>query len=97
MAYELEPVLSNVKSYYHKAVVINEVIGHPQLLSFKKKIIELDTYSRKIVWVNTDPNVYTETTMRHVRDFLHQNNMRPLTKKDMLELASVFVNAPLVY
>ena len=81
----LQPVYDARKSFYKKAHV--KTTGNIKTLySYKTPILDFDMrYNEitKIYW-----NGYSATTMRHINEFLQQNNYNKLNKKtweDMVE------------
>lgn len=81
---ELKPKLYNQKSYYSKARVVDG--GHfKTLYSYGIKMVEL--YKNNIISLNSNPENYTNTTLKHVKDFLYQTlGIKGLTKKDILKM-----------
>ena len=81
---QLQPVLNKQKSFYNKAKVEN--IGKEKnLLSYGTLIVSI--YNNKITYLNKNPEVYTQTTLKHLKDFLYQElNIKNLTKKDILKM-----------
>ena len=41
---------------------------------------------RRIIWITENDKDLTQTTLKHIREFLMQNSMYPLTKSDLIEL-----------
>lgn len=76
---QLQPILTNQKSYYNKAKIEN--IGKQKnLLSYGTLIASV--YGNKLTYLNKNPEVYTKTTLKHLKDFLYQKlNIKDLTKK----------------
>lgn len=81
---ELKPKLYKQKSYYSKARVIDG--GHfKTLYSYGIKMVEL--YKNDIVSLNSSPENYTQTTLKHVKDFLYQTlGLTNLTKGELLKM-----------
>ena len=73
---DLEPVYSNVKSFYGKARIIreNEVI---KLLSYNTVIAEIKDNK---VHIN---GFYSQTSTRHLREFLQQYGFKIGTKAQL--------------
>ena len=84
--YNLSPVYYNQKSYYSKAKVKSIDSNKEILISYNKKIL---FYNGENVFLY--PNLcynkhLTNTTMKHIRDFLYQKGYKTLIKnpKDVL-------------
>lgn len=79
MQTELKPVLDSRKSFYKKANVIteNDTIT---LISYSTKVAEIKDGKAKIF------GTYSVTTLRHIKDFLHQNGFKIGTKKELMEM-----------
>ena len=81
---ELKPQLYNQKSYYNKAL-IQEINGGLNLYSYGTEMVNIR--KGKLVNLNSNPENYTKTTLKHVKDFLYQTlGLTGLTKKDILEM-----------
>lgn len=81
----LEPVFSEQKSFYKKAYVKLEPMTMTYTLeSYMTPVIKLK--NRRIIWITENDNHLTQTTLKHIREFLMQNSMYPLTKSDLIEL-----------
>lgn len=81
---QLQPILSNQKSFYNKAIVEN--LGEEKnLLSYGTLIARI--HNNKITYLNKNLELYTQTTLKHLKDFLYQEmNLNGLTKKDILKM-----------
>lgn len=78
---ELTPVLANQKSFYNKAM-IEHVEKELNLLSYGTLIASV--YDNELTYLNKNDEVYTQTTVKHLKDFLYQElNLYGLTKKDI--------------
>lgn len=79
----LEPEFSGRKSFYGKARVNDDESGNKVLRSY-------DTDIMKIVDGNIEmlcgEDALTQTTLRHIREFLQQNGIEPLTRKQLVDL-----------
>lgn len=82
MRYELVPRYDKAQSFYGKAHVEEKKNGDLVLYSYDTKILTI-TKSRKL---KKHYNDYTQTTMRHINDFLLQNDFKKLSKKEWLEI-----------
>lgn len=79
----LLPILNNQKSYYQKAKIetFNQV---KNLYSYDTLMVGIE--NNKIIYLNNDENCYSQTTLKHVKDFLYQYlDLEGLTKKDILQ------------
>ena len=92
MIVQLNPKLYDQISYYNKAKLDMEE-EKMTLISYSTKILEVDTSTHQIKWL-CDKYALSNTTLRHIRDFLYQYKlMRNLTKKEiirMMEESNVF-------
>ena len=81
---KLQPILTNQKSFYNKAI-INTTKDTKDLISYKTKMATIK--NGKLIYLNKNKNNYTQTTLKHLKDFLYQEiNMKDLTKKDILKM-----------
>ncbi len=80
----LEPEFSGRKSFYGKAHVTDGDDGSKVLRSYDTDIMKIDSDGNITMLCNTD--ALTQTTLRHIREFLLQNNMEPLTKRQLFDL-----------
>ena len=81
--YELLPQFDSKKSFYGKARV-EEENNISTLYSYDSKIIELDRTTNKLKRVYMAG--FSKTTLRHVKEFLRQNDFDVNTLKDVLAL-----------
>lgn len=76
--YNLEPKHQSQKSFYGKARV--RVNGtHHTLTSYNTEVAEYDASTGKM----TVHDWYSNTTMRHVNEFLIQHGFKSLSKKEV--------------
>lgn len=81
---ELQPKLYNQKSYYGKAL-IGQSRDAVHLYSYNTNMVTI--YNGKVVHMNPVSLDYTQTTLKHVKDFLYQYlGLTGLTKKDILQM-----------
>lgn len=83
--YELEPQFDTRKSFYHKAKVYNDDIGNLILTSYDVIVAKI---TDGIVTESGEPEVvvngwYSQTTARHINEFLRQHGFKAMTKKEM--------------
>lgn len=78
MMTELTPVFDSRKSFYKKAYVLTED-NKTILISYSTRVAEIEDGKAKIF------GTYSPTTLRHIKDFLYQNNFEVGTKKQLLE------------
>src|SRR5574344_1258063 len=79
----LIPILNDQKSYYKKAKIetFNQV---KNLYSYDTLMVGID--NGEIIYLNDDESCYTQTTLKHVKDFLYQYlDYENITKKDILQ------------
>lgn len=75
---ELEPIFDSRKSFYKKAYTLTEN-NKITLLSYNTKVEEIKNDKAKIF------DTYSPTTLRHIKEFLHQNGFKIGTKKELME------------
>ncbi len=81
---ELQPILSNQKSFYKKANV-KQTNDTKTLISYSAKIATIK--NDKLIYLNKNTNVYTQTTLKHLKDFLYQTlGMVDLKKRDIISM-----------
>ena len=78
--YYLKPEFDNAKSFYNKAVVGVDDNGNKQLFSYNTLVCELDGLNS----VAKVYNVQSQTTIRHIKEFLKQNGFVADTKKQII-------------
>lgn len=81
---ELKPCLYSQKSYYNKAKIehVGDVLN---LYSYDTEMISVQ--DDEIFYINENLENYTQTTLKHVKDFLYQTlGLQGLTKKDIIKL-----------
>lgn len=76
--YKLESIYSTQKSFYGKAIVDVLDNGHKILTSYNTDVCELDE-NNNIVEIG----YYSQTTARHINEFLQQNGLNKMTKKEI--------------
>lgn len=81
---ELLPIKTNQKSFYKKAIV-EHTENTQTLLSYGTHIATIS--DNKIIYLNKNIEVYTQTTLKHLKEFFYQTlGLKGLTKKDILKL-----------
>lgn len=80
----LEPQYDSRKSFYGKAKVDDEN-GVKTLTSYKTPIMKIENGE---ITMLCGPEALTQTTLRHIREFLQQNGLEPLTKRELLKLTN---------
>lgn len=83
MTTELQAIYTNQKSFYGKARVEHLENGNKALYSYSTKVCELDNNNNII-----DIGYYSATTSRHINDFLQQNGLAKMSKKEIEKLES---------
>jgi hypothetical protein len=75
---ELKPKYDTKNSFYNKATVINR----------DNKLI-LVSYNTEVAYIINNRayvyNTYSSTTLRHIKEFLKQNNFKAIDKKQILK------------
>lgn len=78
---ELQPMFNSQKSYYSKAKILkNGAIL--SLFSYDYLVAEIDTIDHKAKIYLAKPS---QTTLKHIKDFLWQNNFKVVDKKQILK------------
>lgn len=76
--YELSTQYDSRKSFYGKARVINND-GDLELISYKTRVAVIYPDNTASVY-----GTYTNTTLRHIKEFLLQNGFKAVNKKQIL-------------
>lgn len=85
--YELSPRYDHRKSFYGKAH-IKETTKYYTLISYDTEILKLEKSTGKIKFICSDDWAFSQTTNRHINEFLKQyTNEKPKSKKELLEMA----------
>lgn len=87
MKTELKPIYNNQKSFYGKATV-SQYNGKIILTSYTTDVCYIDSEGFHRLW-----NGYSVTTMNHINEFLQQNGLEKLLKKEWLALPIEHYNA----
>lgn len=82
-SYELKPVYDGRKSFYGKAVVVEDGEDCATLYSYGVPVCSYDSKHGEGMFMLMDKWDYSATTLRHVREFLRQQFgvFLPITKK----------------
>jgi len=83
MTTELQAIYTNQKSFYGKAQVEYTPDNHKILYSYNTKVCELNADNQII-----EIGYYSQTTSRHINDFLQQNGYKKMSKKEIEKLES---------
>ena len=87
--YELIPRYDSRASFYGKAH-IKETPAALILISYDTEILRLDKKTNTLKFLCRSEWAYTQTTNRHINEFLKQfTNERPKSKSELLKLAGV--------
>jgi len=83
--YELEPQYDSQKSFYKKANVYTDEKGSLLLMSYSTIVAEIQD---PIVTEDGEQHLiihgwYSQTTARHINEFLRQNGYPKMSKKEM--------------
>jgi len=76
---ELQPKKTKQKSYYNKAKIVF-LNGIVTLYSYKTQVASVK--KGEVTLYNID--LYSVTTLKHIKDFLYQNNIFIASKKELL-------------
>ena len=74
--YELKPMYDKRKSFYSKAIVIEEN-DTKTLLSYETMVAEIQGEKACVF------DTYSTTTLRHIKEFLLQNGFKAINKKQI--------------
>ena len=82
--YELKPICDTRKSFYKKAMVKREDLnGTKTLYSYGTKVAKI-TYTEDYIRVIKIYGFYSNTTLRHIKEFIKQEyENREYTKKEL--------------
>lgn len=75
----LEPIYTDVKSFYNKATVIKYDNGDKELLSYTTKVAMVKEGEAEVY------GTYSSTTLKHIKEFLRQNGFKAENIKDVRE------------
>lgn len=86
----LEPKRDNALSFYKKAKLERDN-NKIRLVSYNTNILEYDTLTKELTFLTTNENHFTQTTNRHIKEFLYQftDKTFQLTKRQILDMAGV--------
>ena len=80
---ELEPLHENVKSYYGKAIIVeNDKMRY--LYSYDTLVVAVSFENDTIVLHNE--YLWSQTTLRHIKEFLQQHGKPKYTKAELLKI-----------
>ena len=80
--YELTPIFENKKSYYQKAFVYQDNYGGSTLQSYNTKIVHVSK-DKEITLLS---DWLSNTTLRHVREFLRQHELEEVAQLNAEQL-----------
>lgn len=87
MFYELSARYDRRASFYGKAH-IKETTKYYILISYDTEILKLEKSTGKIKFLCSDEWAFSQTTNRHINEFLKQfANESPKSKKELLQMA----------
>ncbi len=95
---ELQAVFDSRKSFYKKAITRTDKTEYGtyySLFSYQIFIIELKEFDNGEIIINAmteDPNHLTDTTLRHLNEFVLQHGMERKNRKQWLEIQSNQMN-----
>ena len=78
ITYNLETIYTSQKSFYGKAIVTVLDNGNKVLTSYSTNVCELDKNNNII-----DIGYYSQTTAKHINEFLMQHGHNKMTKKEI--------------
>lgn len=78
---ELKPLYNNQKSFYGKALVKDTIKGQ-ELYSYNTLVAKNE--KGKITVTHND-NYLSQTTLKHIKEFIQQLGYNKMTKKELLE------------
>ena len=82
--FELEPIIDKRKSFYKKAKILIDKNGNKFLKSYDSIIAEVIIGKVKI---NNDVYLWdSQTSLRHLRDFLYQLGYEIGTKQELIKM-----------
>lgn len=87
MIFELSARFDPRASFYGKAHV-KETPKYYTLISYDTEILKLNKETQKITFLCSSEWAFSQTTCRHINEFLKQfTNEKPKSKKELLKLA----------
>lgn len=81
MKYYLTPMFDSRKSFYNKAIVVT-ADNSINLYSYNTLVAKIHNDGTIVLTANSAH--YTNTTLRHIKEFLKQNNFKADSKKQLL-------------
>ena len=89
MFYELTARFDSMASFYGKAT-IKEHGDNITLLSYNTEILRYNQKTHKIKWLTKYAEHFTQTTNRHINEFLRQfTNEHAKSKSELLKMAGI--------
>ena len=80
---ELQPLHGNVKCYYGKAIIVeNDKMRY--LYSYDTLVVAVSFENDTIILHNE--HLWSQTTLRHIKEFLQQHGKPKYTKAELLEI-----------
>lgn len=77
------------KSTFYGKAHIKETATYRTLVSYDTEILKQNLTSGEISWLCKDKTAFSQTTNRHINEFLKQfTNEKPKTKQEILKLAN---------
>ena len=76
--YKLRPIHESKKSFYNKAIV-REENGKKTLRSYQTDVAYIENGKATV------NGTYSQTTLRHIKEFLKQNGYKAETSKQIME------------
>lgn len=92
MTHALTPKYSTQQSFYGKAKVDYYEVANGRkvavLYSYDTFIMEIDCQTKKIIDVTDDAEHFTNTTLKHIKEFMLQQGLASMTKMQLLRIGS---------
>ena len=78
---ELKPVYNNQKSFYGKALIKDTIKGM-ELYSYNTLVAKLENGT---IYVTHYDEYLTQTTLKHIKEFIQQLGYEKMSKRELLE------------
>lgn len=78
---ELKPVYNNQKSFYGKALIKDTIKGQ-ELYSYNTLVAKNESGT---VYVTHNDDYLTQTTLKHIKEFIQQIGYSKMNKKELLQ------------
>ena len=78
---ELNPVYNNQKSFYGKALIKDTTKGM-ELYSYNTLVAKTE---KRQIFVTHNDDYLTQTTLKHIKEFIQQVGYKKMSKKELLQ------------